>query len=571
MKYDICVFGGCSLDLMYYQKPDGSYDDKPNMSVPGGKGANQAVAASRAGAKTTIITRIGKDEIGKAILENLRFNMIDTANVEMLDGISNDHSNIYINIKDKDNKIERISGAINSFTPDMIENYAKVLLTSKIIISQLKVPKEVTEKLINFCYKHNKTLILTPCRPEKLSITEQNNKQLIDKISIITANRKECETMFHTKDIESCVQKYPNKLIVTLGKEGLIYSNGKRIIKMPAINCDVLDTTGAGDTLAGNLAAFLIKGLDLQHALRKAMYASTMKLSKKSAQSGMPYYEDLENFIMTIRNKKFEYNVELNFANQLVKDAYEQIKYTNKFAIYSKSDASLVTDTDLAIEKYLLQEISKKFPNDNFVTEENYPNNKMNSRTWIIDPIDGTSHFIKKDGFWGIQLAFYDQEETQFAVIYLPEKAELYYAAKNQGAYINNNKILPSTPVPSSQAIVEFGGSISKELDTKKTYLQNLLNDDQLSVANILHINASCISYTNLVSGKTDALITSTKTLWDIMPGEFLCKECGIPLIYLDFNETVKLLTTNEELKNLILDSNKDKDETSFNKKLTKK
>ncbi len=115
---------------------------------------------------------------------------------------------------------------------------------------QLKVPKEVTVKLIEFCYKHSKKLILTPCRPEKLNIKDKENLKLIDKISIITANKKECKTIFNTDDVLSCVKKYPNKLIVTLGKEGLVYHNGKRFVKMPEIDVDeVIDTTGAGDTL----------------------------------------------------------------------------------------------------------------------------------------------------------------------------------------------------------------------------------------------------------------------------------------------------------------------------------
>lgn len=554
MKYDVCVFGGCSLDQIFYQNIDGSYDERPNSYAPGGKGANQAVAASRAGAKTTIITRIGKDDIGQSILENLRFNSVDVSNVEMINDLQNDYSNVYINIKDKDNDIQRFNGAINSFTPDMIENYKSVLLKSKIIACQLKIPKEVTERLINFCYEHNKTLILTPCRPEKLSISDPKNLELIDKISIITCNKKECETIFGSDDIESCVKKYPNKLIVTLGSEGLMYYNGERVIKMPAINSEVIDTTGAGDTLNGNLSAFLANGLDLQHALRKAMYASTMKLTQKTAQAGMPYLEDLENFIANSRNKKFAYGEELNFALQMVKDAYDNVKYNNNFRIHSKSDNTLVTDTDLAIEKYMLNEIKKKFANDNFVTEENFPDNKLSDRTWVIDPIDGTAHFIKKDGLWGLQLAFYDQGATRFAVIYLPEKEELYYAAEKQGVYLNNNKILSSASVPLNQAIVEFGGSIYKEYETKKRYLGKLMDHGKLSISNILHINSCCISYSNLIAGKTDALIISTNKPWDIMPGEFMCKECGISTYYLDFDKKVKLITANEALKDKILE-----------------
>lgn len=553
MKYDICVFGGCSLDMIYYQNSDGTYNNVPDMKVPGGKGANQAVAASRAGAKTTIISRIGKDDIGKSILENLNFNMVDTCNIEMVEGLENDCSKILINIKDKDNEIERFSGAINSFSPDMIDRYSNVLLNSKIIVCQLKVPKEVTEKLINFCYENNKMLILTPCRPEKLSIADENNIELIDKISIITCNKKECQTIFGTDDVESCVEKYPNKLIVTLGKDGLIYHNGKRLVKMPAIDVEVIDTIGAGDTLNGNLATFLSKGSDLQHSLRKAMYASTMKIQVKSAQEGMPYKEDLEQFILEYRNKKFDYSAELNFAINIVKDAYDRIKSSTNFQISTKDDNSLVTNIDVGIEKFLISKIKSEFKNDVFLTEETNPNGELSNRTWIIDPIDGTAHFIKKTAFWGIQLAFFDKNQTRFSVIYLPKSNELYYAAQNQGAFVNNNKILTKSNVPLNQAIVEFGGSIYKEYETKKIYFNKLVKKDRLMISNILHINSCCISFTNLVSKKTDGLIIASKKPWDVMPGIFLLKEAGISSYSLDFYNKVKLFTANESLKELIL------------------
>lgn len=553
MKYDVCVLGGCSLDQTFYQNNDGTYDKVPNTSSPGGKGANQAVAASRAGAKTTIITRIGKDKIGQQILNNLQFNLVNTANVEMIDGLQNDYANIYVQLKDKDNKIERFNGAIDSFTTDLVKNYEHVLLKSKIIVCQLKCPKKVTETLIDFCYDHDKLLILTPCRPEKLSIDDPKNIELINKISIITCNKRECQTIFNTEDVEECVSKYPNKLIVTLGSEGLIFHNGHKIVKMPAINVSVLDTTGAGDTLNGNLSAFLSKGLDLPHALRKSMYAAAMKIMKKTAQAGMPFIDDLEMFITNTRHKKFVYGKELQLALQKVKESYEYIKYNANFEIYTKDNDTLVTDVDLAIERFLINEIKKKFPNDNFVTEENFPDNTLDNRTWVIDPIDGTSHFIKKDGLWGIQLAFYDKEETRLSVIYLPEKQELYYAAKAQGAYLNNDKILPNnTQVPTKQSIVEFCGSIHNKFNEKKIYLEKLMPNGRLEISNILLINSCCVAYTNLVSGKTDALISSVNRPWDIMPGELLCEECGIPIIYLDFDNQLRLVTNNEELKDII-------------------
>lgn len=550
MKYDICVFGGCSIDQMFYQNVDGSYNKTPDAITPGGKGANQAVAAARAGAKTTIISKLGKDKIGQSIIDNLKTNFVDTSHIELIDGLQNDYSDIHINIKDKDNDIKRYSGAIDSFTVDMIDNNEQVLLNSNIIVCQLKCPLEVTERLIDFCHKNSKTIILTPCRPQKLV----NRNDLIDKITIITCNKKECQEIFKTDNIEECIKKYPNKLIVTLGSEGLIYYNGKRIIHMPAIDTNVLDTTGAGDTLNGNLAALLSKGVDLKHALRKAMYASSIKIQVKSAQKGMPYKNELEKFISRTRNKKFKYNNELNYAIELIKESYYLVKTNKNFQIYEKRDNTLVTNVDTTIENFLLKHIKEKFPNDNFLTEENYPKNKLKNRSWIIDPIDGTSHFIKNDNNWGIQLAFFDEESTKFSVIYLPKIDEFYYAAENQGAYLNNHKIINnSSNIPLNQCIVEFGGSIYKELENKKIIFNKLLENKKLIVGNVLHINSCCISYTNLVSKRTDALIISSKKKWDIMPGEFLCKEAGIKLYHLDFDNKITLLTDNDSLKKLLL------------------
>lgn len=553
MKFDVCVFGGCSLDMVYYQKADGTYNLTADMKVPGGKGSNQAVAAARAGAKTTIISRVAKDDVGKNIIENLNFNGVDTSKIEMVENIDNDYSKIKINLKDKDNEIERFSGAINSFSPDMVDYYAETLLNSKIIVCQLKVPKEVTEKLINFCYENEKHLILTPCRPQRLRISEKNNEDLINKISIITCNKKECETIFETDNVEECVSKYPNKLIVTLGKDGLIYHNGTRIVHMPAIDVEVIDTTGAGDTLNGNLAASLSRGENLQHALRRAMYASSMKIQVKSAQEGMPYAEDLDKFILEYRNKKFNYSDELNFAINLIKDAYERVKACTRYNISTKADNSLVTNIDIGIEKYLISNIRKRYKYDNFLSEETNPNGELTDRTWVIDPIDGTCQFIKNTSNFGIQIAFYDKSKTRFSIIYLPKVNELYYAAENQGAYINNNKILKSSEAPLCQTVVEFGGSLYKEFENKEIYFKKLVKKDKIMVANILHINSCCISFTNLASRKTDALIISSQKPWDVMPGIFLLKELKIPSYSLDFNNKLKLFTSNEKLKNLIM------------------
>lgn len=528
MTYDVCVFGGCSLDQMYYLKNGEKVKKSPDMLVPGGKGANQAVAAARAGAKVTIITRLGKDDIGENILENLSYNGIYTNNVEMVEGLENDAAKIYIDPDNKDNDIKRCSGAINSFTPDMVERYSKVLLQSKIVVAQMKVAKEVSVRLINFCYENNIPIIITPCRPEKLFIGDEGNKELIDKITYITANRQECMRIFGTEDVFECVSLYPNKLIVTLGSEGVVYHDDNQIIKLDAINVEkVEDTTGAGDTFNGNLAYLLSAGYDLKEAIVRAQFASAMKIQKKTAQDGMPYKEELDNFIYTYYLDDSDYSSEFELAYQAIMDAADNIKKNKIISIRVKDDNTFVTASDLLAEKTIIDSIREEYPNDNFVTEEFNPTNKIKDRTWIIDPIDGTAHYMKNSLFWAIQLAFVDKGEVEFSIIYLPKLDEMYYAIKGKGAFLNNKKIYLNGDISLEQCIVEFCGSIGKKLEQKRTVFYKLLNAD-VKPANFMHINSCSFAFCNLLAGRTDALVVSTIKPWDVMPGLFLCSEAGL-------------------------------------------
>lgn len=551
MKYDICVFGGCALDQFYYKDENGQVPENPSLVSPGGKGANQAVAAARAGAKVTMITRLGKDDIGQKILENLVYNNITTNNVEMIEGLSNDYAKIIVDEKTKDNDIQRFAGAIDSFSSDMISRYEKVLMQSKIVIAQLKVPKEVSVELIDFCYANNIPLVLTPCRPQKLAISEPGNSELIDKITYITANRKECETIFGTTNIEACLTKYPNKLIVTLGDEGVSYHDGDKIVTIPAIKTEnIEDTTGAGDTFNGNFAAALIKGHSFHEAVVRAQYASSMKIQVKGAQEGMPYEEELEKYMMNHFLDDNDYMSEFDLAYASIMEAAGAIAKKNliKVKVRVKEDSTFVTESDLLVEKMLIDNIREKYPNDNFVTEEFNNENTIQERTWIIDPIDGTAHYMKGSLFWGIQLAFVDKGEVQFSIIYLPKIDETYYAIKGKGAYLNHKKIGVRKNVPLNESIVEICGSAHK-LTTEKQIIFNALLNYKPRPANFMHINSCCFAFSNLLSGRSNTLVLSTIKPWDIIPGVFLVQEAGIESFKVG---DIAIYSTCPEIKDII-------------------
>ena len=551
-KYDICVFGGCSLDMIFFQKEDGTYNLEPDICMPGGKGANQAVAASRSGSKVVIISKVGKDEIGFKIIENLRNNCVITEGVEIVEGLKNDCSKIYIEKGNKENEIIRENGAIDSFTVDMIEKNKEILLNSKMVVAQMKAPKEVSIALINFCKGNDIPLIITPCRPDKLKISEKGNAELIDKISYITANRKECSTIFETDDIIECVKKYPNKLIITLGNEGLVYYDGKNINKIDAIKVEkVVDTTGAGDTFNGNLATCLSKNVPLYIAVEKSQYASAIKLAKEGAQEGMPYEDELNDFIRKYNSRNFRYKEEFNMIYEDIIEVNELIKKNIQTKITKKPDKTFVTESDLFVEKFLINKIIAIYPNDNIVSEEGNSLNSIKHRTWIIDPIDGTHHYMKNSIFWGTQVAFVDNDEVQFSIIYLPKLNEIYYALNGIGAFLNHKKIYFHDDLELEQCNVEFCGTVQKYFEEKDRILKEITLKEQ-KVANVMHINSCCIAFTNLISGRTDALILSATKPWDILPGIFMLKEYGINQIDIG---NLSFFSKSDELKDKIIKS----------------
>ena len=272
-----------------------------------------------------------------------------------------------------------------------------------------------------------------------------------------------------------------------------------------------------------------------------------------TAQKGMPYPDDVKLFIKHKNHKEFEYKEELKLGLEIVKSAYEIIKDNESYNIHTQTDNTIITDADIALENYIISKIKEKFPNDKFITEEFNPEGIIQNRTWIIDPIDGVSHFINSTGAWGIQLAFYDKKYTKFGIIYIPEKNELYYAAENQGVFLNNKKIESVNILPLNETVVEFGGSLSNGYEIKEICLNKLLQNKDKSVQNILYIKSCCTAYTNLVTSKTSALVTAASSPWDVMPGELMCRELGVEIIYLDPNKIVKLITNNKEIKNLLI------------------
>lgn len=293
MKDYILVVGGSTWDKTYKQREDLSYPKVADFEMPGGKGANQAVASARAGYPVKMLSVVGDDEIGRKVVDNLIDNNIDVSNVKVVKGAKTNVCDIYVS-QEGDNAIKRSGTAINNFTIDYIKENAELIKNSSCVITQSKLPKEVYSYLIDFCKENGVQTVLTPCPSYDLKITEDGNKELLEKVSIITANESEAKEITQSETIEEAIEKLPN-MIVTAGAKGAYFMKDGKIENIPAMTPkEIVDTTGAGDTLCGNFVSYCLKGYSKEEALKMGIKASTLKLEKMGAQPGMPYSSELE-------------------------------------------------------------------------------------------------------------------------------------------------------------------------------------------------------------------------------------------------------------------------------------
>lgn len=288
--FDILVIGSINADLVFISdirpKAGETVMGKDFKVLPGGKGANQAIAAARLGKKVGFIGCVGNDDNGKKLIENLRGNNVETQYIQIVDDVPTGVANIVV--AEEDNSIIVIPGANYSISKDMIDKNMDILLNSKLILLQNEIPMEVIEHVIDLCFGKDVKVILNPAPAVKLK------ESIVNKIDYLTPNEHECKIAFGNPNTDELLTKYPNKLIVTVGDKGVLYHDGNKKVNIPAFKVDVVDTTGAGDAFNGAFAVAIVEGNSLYESLLFANKAAAISVTKIGAQEGMPYLEDLK-------------------------------------------------------------------------------------------------------------------------------------------------------------------------------------------------------------------------------------------------------------------------------------
>ncbi len=261
---------------------------------PGGKGCNQAIAISRLGGNVRFISKLGNDDYGKLAISKLKKDNIDTSNII----ISNKHqtgvAGIHVDKNTGKNAITVVRGAPASLTIEEIDT--EVIKKSKIFLTQLEIPIEVTLHCLKVAKKNGLINILNPAPACELS------NDFFSLIDYFTPNETEAE--FYTgikindeNDAKESSKKLIDmgikKVIITLGEKGVFYSDGKEQIYINASPVKAIDTTGAGDAFNGGFSFALLKGKTVKECLELANKVAGLSTTKLGAGDGMPFLKDL--------------------------------------------------------------------------------------------------------------------------------------------------------------------------------------------------------------------------------------------------------------------------------------
>lgn len=250
--------------------------------IPGGKGANQAVAMARLGAEVEMFGCVGDDEHGRKMLENLQKNHVQTEHIRVLPNVPTGLA--LITVGDNDNTIIVVAGANSQVDLTYLEEIKGALTECALVVLQHEIPLETVYAIIDFCKEKEIPVILNPAPASAVPM------EVTKKVTFLTPNEHEARLIFGSEyTTEELLMQYPEKLIITQGSKGVsACTKDGELFTIPARKANVVDTTGAGDTLNAAFAVRFANGDDLKTALSYANIAASLSTERFGAQNGMP-------------------------------------------------------------------------------------------------------------------------------------------------------------------------------------------------------------------------------------------------------------------------------------------
>ena len=298
---NICVIGSLNMDLVVnvdtMPKPGQTIIGSNFKEVPGGKGANQAVAMARLNGNVSMIGKVGEDGFGQTLINSLKNDKVDTTYIQTSKGATG----VALITVDKNAQNSRVvsPGANFEVKEDDIDNNIEAIKNSDIVVLQLETPLNTIKYALNKAKELNKYTILNPAPAVKL------DDEIIKNVDLLTPNETELEIISGVsieteEDIQKAAQimieKGVKELIVTLGSKGSLYINKEKSMFKKAYKVEAVDTTAAGDSYTGALAVALSQDKNIEDAMDFASKVGALSVLKEGAQSSLPTLEDVKNF-----------------------------------------------------------------------------------------------------------------------------------------------------------------------------------------------------------------------------------------------------------------------------------
>ena len=268
-------------------------------TVAGGKGANQAVAAARAGGRVVFIGRVGSDSFGKQAMAALRRDGIDVSRV-VRDADSQSGAALILVDRKGRNLIAVAPGANARLSPKDVQGAKAVLAGASAVLLQLETPLATVENAAALAARAGACVILNPAPARLLP------NRLLRNISILTPNETEAETLtgiaVHddrsaTRAAERLLARGVKTVIITLGARGAFVADGQLRCRVPAIRTTAVDTTAAGDIFNGALAVALGEGRPILEAVRFANAAAAISVTRFGAQPSAPTRQEIDRLL----------------------------------------------------------------------------------------------------------------------------------------------------------------------------------------------------------------------------------------------------------------------------------
>lgn len=288
------------LNLTHFPRPGETVIGEPYNVAFGGKGANQAVAAGRAGADIAFIACLGDDAIGERIRAQLAQDRIDTASVETVSDEPTGVALIFVN-GEGENSIGICAGANAALTPDCVVRHQQVIADASALLMQLESPLESVLAAAKIARAHQTQVILNPAPATSL------DDELLALVDIITPNETEAESLTGiavasdddaARAAEALHAKGIATVLITLGRRGVWLSEQGKGQRIAGFTVKAVDTIAAGDTFNGAFITARLEGKSLPDAVRFAHAAAAIAVTRPGAQPSVPWRAEIDDFLL---------------------------------------------------------------------------------------------------------------------------------------------------------------------------------------------------------------------------------------------------------------------------------